>query len=282
MSAGIPLGQEIPGLRGLNNNNAMTQSMPSAGTPGGNNNIGQVYQDMGQNYQQFGQAYQQATQAADQLKNSYSVNQQQMNQYLTALQGALGGMSTANMNTGGNNPGFDPGPGIGITAPGGRPFLEQLADPGFGTPGTNTTPGMAFGTAVFSPQQQQMISAQNQRISGSLSPTYNNAVGGAQDIYNQGQQGLGGTGQQALQTGINTMSGAQDLYNQGQSNIPFNGFAMMTPDGSSIVSYDMQGNPTYSSGNQPTLNTNAQNGFFQTSIVPQDLYNRYASVAFQG
>ena len=162
MSAGIPLGQEIPGLRGLNNN---TPAVNNAMGGDDNNNIGQVYQDMGQNYQQFGQAYQQATQAADQLKNSYSVNQQQMNQYLTALQGALGGMNTANMNTGGNNPGF-------------------------GTPGTNTTPGMAFGTAVFSPQQQQMISAQNQRISGSLSPTYNNAVGGAQDIYNQNQPTL--------------------------------------------------------------------------------------------
>ena len=65
----------------------------------GTNNIGQVYQDMGQNYQQFGQAYQQATQAADQLRSASTTQQQQMNQYLQALQTALGGMSTAGQNT---------------------------------------------------------------------------------------------------------------------------------------------------------------------------------------
>jgi len=135
MSMGTMPGQASAGLNNQQLGNAPTVNNAMGGDD--NNNIGQVYQDMGQNYQQFGQAYQQATQAADQLKNSYSVNQEQMNQYLTALQGALGGMNTANMNTGGNNPGF-------------------------GTPGTNTTPGMAFGTAVFSPQQQQMISGQNQ------------------------------------------------------------------------------------------------------------------------
>jgi hypothetical protein len=158
--------KSTPGMTQYDISNAITQSMPSAGAIGGNNNIGQVYQDMGQNYQQFGQAYQQATQAADQLKDSYAVNQQQMNQYLTALQGALGGMNTANMNTGGTNPGFG-------TPLGAANQLSNMGQQGLGSTGQQ----------ALQAGQQGLINAQTQFMTGTIAPAYQQAVAGATGLY---------------------------------------------------------------------------------------------------
>lgn len=133
-------------------------------TNSANNNIGQVYQDMGQNYQRFGQAYQQATQAANQLRSASTTQQQQMNQYLQALQTALGGMSTAGQNTTNQQP---------------------MGQPGF----SNGLPGRLFDLtatiqpAVITPEQQKMIDAQTQAFTGTIAPAYQQAVAGATGLY---------------------------------------------------------------------------------------------------
>ena len=91
--------------------------------------------------------------------------------------------------------------------------------------------GKSGGTTVQTPQltdeQRQQIAAQNQFFTGTIAPTYQQAVKGATDLYNQGapgvtnaaqnlagtasqaQQTLGGTGESALRTGI---SGLENLF----------------------------------------------------------------------
>jgi len=242
--------KSTPGMSQYDTSNAMTRGLPSAGATGGNNNIGQVYQDMGQNYQQFGQAYQQATQAADQLKNSYSVNQQQMNQYLTALQGALGGMSTANMNTGGNNPGFGDVSHGNMMMPGFQKYTpEQLANPGqyinAGPPSNMDTSGLSNNLPPMSKTMFQDVPG------GIIFPTYNNAVGAVQELYNLGQQGLGGTGEQALQAGQQGLINAQTQF--------MTGTIAPTYQGAVAGATGLYGAP---------------------STTPQDFYNQYSNVIF--
>ena len=82
-------------------------------------------------------------------------------------------------------------------------------------------------TASLSPEQKAQIAAQTGFFTGTIAPTYQQAVRGATDIYNQNaggvlnaaqnqagvarqaQETLGGTGESALRTGI---SGLESLF----------------------------------------------------------------------
>jgi len=93
---------------------------------------------------------------------------------------------------------------------------------------------MSFGKSsgssapVVTPEQKAAIAAQTQLLTGTIIPAYQNAVGGATDVYNQGAGGVlnaaqnqagaarqvqdvvGSTGESALRTGI---SGLESLFN---------------------------------------------------------------------
>jgi hypothetical protein len=87
--------------------------------------------------------------------------------------------------------------------------------------------GTTVQTPEMTPEQRQQIAAQTGFFTGTIAPTYQSAVKGATDIYNQGapgvtyaaqnlastagqaQQALGSTGESALRTGI---SGLENLF----------------------------------------------------------------------
>ena len=87
--------------------------------------------------------------------------------------------------------------------------------------------GTTVQTPEMTPEQRQQIAAQTGFFTGTIAPTYQQAVKGATDIYNQGapgvtyaaqnlagtagqaQQALGSTGESALRTGI---SGLENLF----------------------------------------------------------------------
>lgn len=87
--------------------------------------------------------------------------------------------------------------------------------------------GTTVQTPEMTPEQRQQIAAQTGFFTGTIAPTYQTAVKGATDIYNQGapgvtyaaqnlagtagqaQQALGSTGESALRTGI---SGLENLF----------------------------------------------------------------------
>jgi hypothetical protein len=87
--------------------------------------------------------------------------------------------------------------------------------------------GTTVQTPEITPEQRQQIAAQTGFFTGTIAPTYQQAVRGATDIYNQGAPGvtyaaqnlagqagqaqnvLGSTGESALRTGI---SGLQNLF----------------------------------------------------------------------
>ena len=87
--------------------------------------------------------------------------------------------------------------------------------------------GTTVQTPEMTPEQRQQIAAQTGFFTGTIAPTYQTAVKGATDIYNQGapgvtyaaqnlagtagqaQQVLGGTGESALRTGI---TGLENLF----------------------------------------------------------------------
>lgn len=87
--------------------------------------------------------------------------------------------------------------------------------------------GTTVQTPEMTPEQRQQIAAQTGFFTGTIAPTYQQAVQGATDIYNQGapgvtyaaqnlagtagqaQSALGSTGESALRTGI---SGLENLF----------------------------------------------------------------------
>jgi len=87
--------------------------------------------------------------------------------------------------------------------------------------------GTSVTTPELTPEQRQQIQAQNEFFTGTIAPTYQGAVKGATELYNQGapgvtnaaqnlagaasqaQQTLGETGESALRTGI---SGLESLF----------------------------------------------------------------------
>lgn len=87
--------------------------------------------------------------------------------------------------------------------------------------------GTTVQTPEMTPEQRQQIAAQTGFFTGTIAPTYQQAVRGATDLYNQGAPGvtyaaqnlaglagqaqnvLGGTGESALRTGI---TGLENLF----------------------------------------------------------------------
>lgn len=87
--------------------------------------------------------------------------------------------------------------------------------------------GTTIQTAELSPEQRALIGAQTNALTGTFLPAYQQAVGGAQDVYTnlapnvaaatqnlqgqaaQAQQVLGSTGESALRTGISNL---QNLF----------------------------------------------------------------------
>ena len=94
----------------------------------------------------------------------------------------------------------------------------------FGKSGGGST---TYTAPELTPEQRQQIAAQTEFFTGTIAPTYKQAVGGATDLYSQGapgvtraaqnlagtagqvQQAVGETGESALRTGI---SGLQNLF----------------------------------------------------------------------
>jgi hypothetical protein len=90
--------------------------------------------------------------------------------------------------------------------------------------------GTTVTTPELTPEQRQQIQAQNEFFTGTIAPTYQGAVQGATDIYNQAapgvtnaaqnlagtanqaQQVLGTTGESAVKTGI---SGLENVFGPG-------------------------------------------------------------------
>jgi hypothetical protein len=88
--------------------------------------------------------------------------------------------------------------------------------------------GTSVQTAELTPEQRAQIAAQTEFFTGTIAPSYRQAVGGATDVYNlnvggvtnaaqnlagqaaQAQETLGSTGESALRTGI---SGLQSVFN---------------------------------------------------------------------
>ena len=93
--------------------------------------------------------------------------------------------------------------------------------------GKSSGSGTTVQTAQLTPEQRAQIQAQTDFFTGTIAPTYKQAVTGGTDIYNQGapgvtnaaqnlagtagqaQQTLGSTGESALRTGI---SGLESLF----------------------------------------------------------------------
>jgi len=93
--------------------------------------------------------------------------------------------------------------------------------------GKSGSGGTTVQTPEMTPEQRAQIQAQTEFFTGTIAPTYKQAVGGATDLYNlgapgvtnaaqnlagmsgQAQQALGSTGESALRTGI---SGLESLF----------------------------------------------------------------------
>ena len=93
--------------------------------------------------------------------------------------------------------------------------------------GKSSGGGTSYTTPELTPEQRQQIAAQTNFFTGTIAPTYQQAVTGGTDIYNQNapgvtnaaqnyagtaaqaQQTLGSTGESALRTGI---SGLESLF----------------------------------------------------------------------
>jgi hypothetical protein len=93
--------------------------------------------------------------------------------------------------------------------------------------GKSGSGGTTVQTPEMTPEQRAQIQAQTEFFTGTIAPTYKQAVGGATDLYNlgapgvtnaaqnlagmsgQAQQTLGSTGESALRTGI---SGLESLF----------------------------------------------------------------------
>jgi hypothetical protein len=208
---------------------------------------------------------------------------------------------------------------------------------------------MSFGkststtTPTLSPEQKAQIAAQTEFFTGTIAPTYEQAVRGATDIYNlnaggvlnaaqnqagiarQAQQALGETGESALRTGITglqnlfdpnyeanqiraAMMPAQQQYAQNVANqaAAFGGAGQLGSARQALADRNLAGATQAAQmqtaaqvqrdiaaqrmGAASTLSQLGQGGIGQAlgaagnavsaSMVPQALYNQYASVIF--
>jgi len=207
--------------------------------------------------------------------------------------------------------------------------------------------GKSGGTTVTTPQltdeQRQQIQAQNQFFTGTIAPTYQGAVRGATDIYNQASPGVtnaaqnlagtasqvgqtaGETGESALRTGVSgleslfspqyaqeqlnaAMAPAQAQYEQNLTNqaVQFGGAGNLGSARQALAQTQLAGQTQSAqaataagilrdiSAQRAAAASNlasiGQSGLGQAlgaagqgvtaSMVPQDLYNKYASVIF--
>jgi hypothetical protein len=203
--------------------------------------------------------------------------------------------------------------------------------------------GTQVTTPELTPEQRQQIAAQNQFFTQTIAPTYEQAVKGATDLYQQGSPGvtnaaqnlagtayqaqntLGSTGESALRTGI---TGLQSLFDPGYEqqqlnaalqpaqmqyqqnlaglNAGFGGAGQLGSARNAMAQTALAGQTQASqqaaaakilsdiAGQRlqagSTLSQLGQGGIGQAlgaagqgvsaSMVPQDLYNKYASVIF--
>lgn len=207
--------------------------------------------------------------------------------------------------------------------------------------------GKSGGTQVsvpeMTPEQRQQIAAQNEFFTGTIAPTYQQAVQGATGLYQQGapgvtaaaqnlagtagqaQQALGSTGESALRTGISGLESlfspgyeqqqlnaalmpAQAQYQQNLANqqATFGGSGNLGSSRSALAQGQLAGSAAAAqqqtaaqvlkdiagqrAGVGSTLAQLGQGGIGQAigaagqgvtaAMVPQDLYNKYASVIF--
>ena len=203
--------------------------------------------------------------------------------------------------------------------------------------------GTSVTTPELTPEQRQQIQAQNEFFTQTIAPTYQGAVRGATDIYNQAAPGVtnaaqnlagtasqvgqtaGETGESALRTGISglqslfapdyerqqlnaAMAPAQAQYEQNLVNqqAQFGGTGNLGSARQALAQTQLAGQTQSAqastaanilsqiagqrAGVGSTLAQLGQSGLGQSlgaagqtvtaSMVPQDLYNKYASVIF--
>jgi len=203
--------------------------------------------------------------------------------------------------------------------------------------------GTQVTTPELTPEQRQQIAAQNQFFTQTIAPTYEQAVKGATDLYQQGAPGvtnaaqnlagtayqaqstLGQTGESALRTGITGLQSlfdpnyerqqldaalqpAQMQYQQNLAglNAGFGGAGQLGSARNALAQTQLAGQTQASqqaaaakilsdiAGQRlqagSTLSQLGQGGIGQAlgaagqgvsaAMVPQDLYNKYASVIF--
>jgi hypothetical protein len=203
--------------------------------------------------------------------------------------------------------------------------------------------GTSIQTAELTPEQRQQIAAQTEFFTGTVAPTYKQAVLGATDIYNQAAPGttfaaqnlagvagqaqrtLGETGESALRTGISGLESlfgadyerqqlqaalqpAQMQYQQNLQNLAaqYGGSGNLGSSRQALAQTALAGTTQASqqqaaaevmkniasqrAGAASNLAQFGQGGIGQAlgaagtgvtaSQIPQDLYNKYASVIF--
>lgn len=203
--------------------------------------------------------------------------------------------------------------------------------------------GTQVTTPELTPEQRQQIQAQNEFFTGTIAPTYEQAVKGATSLYEQGAGGvtnaaqnlggtarqaqgvLGETGESALRTGITGLQSlfspeyerqqldaalqpaqAQYLQNLANQQAQFGGTGNLGSARAALAQGQLAGSTMAAqqqaaagvlkdiaaqrAGVGSTLASLGQGGIGQAigaagqgvtaSMVPQDLYNKYASVIF--
>lgn len=203
--------------------------------------------------------------------------------------------------------------------------------------------GTSVTTPELTPEQRQQIQAQNEFFTGTIAPTYEQAVKGATSLYEQGAGGvtnaaqnlggtarqaqgvLGETGESALRTGISGLESlfskdyekqqldaalqpaqAQYMQNLANQQAQFGGSGNLGSSRAALAQGQLAGSTmaaqqaaaagvlkdiaSQRAGVGSTLASLGQGGIGQAigaagqgvtaSMVPQDLYNKYASVIF--
>lgn len=203
--------------------------------------------------------------------------------------------------------------------------------------------GTQVTTPELTPEQRQQIQAQNEFFTGTIAPTYEQAVKGATSLYEQGAGGvtnaaqnlggtarqaqgvLGETGESALRTGITGLESlfspdyerqqldaalqpaqAQYMQNLANQQAQFGGSGNLGSARAALAQGQLAGQTmaaqqaaaagvlkdiaSQRAGVGSTLASLGQGGIGQAigaagqgvtaSMVPQDLYNKYASVIF--
>jgi hypothetical protein len=164
----------------------------------------------------------------------------------------------------------------------------------------------SYTTPQLTQEQKDAISAQTGFMTGTIIPTYQEAVKGATNLYNQNaggvlnaaqnqagtasqaQQALGETGESALRTGI---TGLQSLFSPDYQALAGQQLAGQNAALQAKTAADIQSQIAQQRmGVGSTLASLGQGGLggaqaaaanqVGASMIPQELYNKYASVIF--